>query len=147
MKILLFMGPVFLAAIAIVPQASAVDVVVGKTPIKLAAPQGFCPLDNKHPMDRQVTVAMQQAVQKSNEQLAVFANCDRLIAWRDGKADDLGDTVDYQVQLKSKTKNVSAKKMIPAVCALLRKQGVAIVKTAEKKIAKSFRISNCLPES
>ncbi len=79
----------------------------------------------------------QQAVPMS-EVLAVFAACDQLTDWRDGKVDDPGDTADYQVPSLTKTLSFSAPKIIPAICTNLSQSGSAIVKGAEDQALKNF---------
>ena len=111
-------------------QANALEVLVGDTHIKVAAPEGYCPLDKQHPLDSQVFVAAQQVLQGRNEELAVFAECNRLKAWREGTAPDLGDAVDYQVPLQLKDRKVSADAVIPSVCAEMRKNGAVAFKDA-----------------
>jgi hypothetical protein len=139
MKRLSLICSFLLFATAIVQHARALEIAVGEARIKVAAPNGYCPLDRKHPLDIHVITATQQAIQPRNEELAMFVACDRLKAWRDGKTDDLGDTADYQVQVKMKTQNFSAQEMIPTTCKILRKQGAAIVKGTEGQIAENFK--------
>jgi hypothetical protein len=138
------MGRIFLACILSLfaatrlQPAQALEVSVAGTPINVAAPDGYCALESKHPMDSQVIAATQQAIQSVNEELALFVACDRLTAWRDGKTDDLGDTADYQVQSKLKTQNFSPEKILPVTCTLLRKQGGDILNGKQEQIAKDF---------
>jgi len=60
----------------------------------------------------------------------MFADCTRLAAWHDGKADDLGDTFDFQVSLKARNLNAT-KAAVTDICGALRKQAAEISKTAE----------------
>ncbi len=138
MKRLLFIGLILLAAIATVRHAEALEVVVGKTTINLAGPQGYCPLDKKNPLDGTFWTAMQKTIQGRNELLAVFAACDRLKSWRAGKTDNLGDFAGYQVSLKAKSGQFVAEKMVPVICAEFRKQGSAITDRAKKEITKNI---------
>jgi hypothetical protein len=125
--------------IAIISQRSkAVEVTVGEVQINLAAPKGYCPLDKQNPAESQVLDAMQQVNQGRTEELGAFAQCDRLKAWREGKADDLGNTADYQISLSLKGRRLSAEREIPGMCATFRMQGAAIVKDMKEEINKRF---------
>ncbi len=119
-------------------QASALDVVVETTSIKLAAPKGYCPLDKNHPMDSKVLQIMQKAVQSRNQELGAFAPCDRLNAWHEGKTNDIGNIADYQANLKTKAVNFKTKKIIADLCDIFRKQGAALTGTSEREIANNF---------
>src|SRR5215468_7362199 len=107
MKYLLFVGLAFAGAFGLPDKAAAVDVIVGQTKIELVGPKNFCLLDKKHSLDSQVLDLTQQTIQGRNELLAMFADCTRLAAWHDGKADDLGDTFDFQVSLRAKNLNAT----------------------------------------
>jgi hypothetical protein len=138
MKGLLWIVALVLFAVVATQQTKALEVIVGEAKIKIAGPKGYCALDKKHPADSQTITTMQQSIQGRNEEVAVFARCDRLKAWRDGKADNLGNTADYQVSLRMKGQNVSAQQAIPGVCAEFRKKGVALVKGAENEIDERY---------
>jgi hypothetical protein len=144
MKGLLRIAALVLLTAGIVQQSKALEAKVGELRINLAAPKGYCPLEEQNPADSQVIAAIQQSVQGRNEALASFAECDRLKAWREGKADDLGDTADYQVSLRTKGQKVSAGQTIRSVCAEFRKNGKAIYKQAEGELSKRLESFNAL---
>jgi hypothetical protein len=134
-----YLGGIFIVIAATWFQpAQALEVSVAEVRIKVAAPDGYCPLDSKHPMDSQVLAATQQAIQSTNEELAVFVACDRLKAWHDGKTDDLGDTADYQIKHDMKTRNFPPDKILPVTCSLLRKQGANLIKSKQEQIMKDL---------
>jgi len=143
MKRLLWITTLIPLFATISQQSKAVEVTVGEVQINLAAPKGYCPLDKQNSAERQVLDAMQQVNQGRTEELGAFAQCDRLKAWREGKADDLGNTADYQVSLNMKGRRLSAEREIPGMCATFRKQGAAIVrdmKEENKKRVESVEI-------
>lgn len=127
MKRLIAISAFLLFSIATAQQVNALEVVVADTKVKLATPKGFCLLDKKNPKDNQVIVGTQQALQGRKELLARFAPCDRLKAWREGKAPDLGDSADYQILTTMKAQKVSSRETISSVCTEFRKQGSASV--------------------
>jgi len=121
-------------ALVITDRAGALEVAIGQTKIELVGPNDFCPLDKEHSLDSQVISWTQQSVQGRNEVLAVFIDCARLADWHDGKTDDLGETVDFQVSLKAKTVNAN-RRAVTDICAALRQKGDEITKTAEGVMA------------
>jgi len=138
MKYLLFVGLAFAGAFGLPDKAAAVDVIVGQTKIELVGPKNFCLLDKKHSLDSQVLDLTQQTIQGRNELLAMFADCTRLAAWHDGKADDLGDTFDFQVSLRAKNLNAS-KAAVTDICSTLRKQATEISKTVEGLVGSNVK--------
>jgi hypothetical protein len=146
MKRLLWVTALVLLIEGVAQQSMALEAKVGELRINLAAPKGYCPLEEQNPADSQVIAAIQQSIQGRNEALAAFAECDRLRAWREGKAGDLGDTVDYQVSLRTKGQRVTAGETIRSVCAEFRKNGKAIFKNAEGEINKRIESFNTITE-
>lgn len=138
MKYLLLGGLAFAGAFGLPHEATAVEVTIGQTKIELVGPKDFCQLDKKHSLDSQVLDLTQQTIQGRNELLAMFADCARLAAWHDGKADDLGNTFDFQVSLKAKNLNAT-KAAVTDICGALRKQAAEISKTAEGLAASNIK--------
>jgi hypothetical protein len=147
MKILLWIATLIPLIAIISQQSKAVAVTVGEVQINLAAPKGYCPLDKRNPAESQVLDAMQQVNQGRTEELGAFAQCERLKAWRDVKADDLGNTADYQVSLNMKDRRLSAEREIPGMCATFRKQGAAFINNIKEEIDKRVESVELLPKA
>jgi hypothetical protein len=123
--------------IAIVTQRShAVEVSAGGVQINLAAPKGYCPLEKQNPAEIQAIAAIQQAI--PHEELAAFAPCGRLKAWRAGKTNDIGNIADYKLSSGTKGQRLSEQQVIPSVCAEFLKQDAAIVKAVKAYINKEL---------
>lgn len=118
--------------------ASALEADVGGVRINVVGPKSYCPLEKANPADKEMLETNQELLKGKNDLLAIFASCDRLTAWRAGKADSLGDSAQYQVSLKNKTQQYAADKMIPQLCAEIRKSGSAAIKSAETEINKRY---------
>jgi hypothetical protein len=138
MKYLLFGGLALAGAFGLPYEVAAVEVTIGQAKIELVGPRNFCLLDKKNSLDSQVLDITQRTIQGRNELLAMFADCTRLAAWHDGKADDLGDTFDFQVSLKAKNMNAT-KAAVTDICGALRKQAAEISKTAEGLAASNVK--------
>jgi len=138
MKYLLLAGLAIAEAFGLPLEAAAVEVTIGQAKLELVGPKNFCLLDKNNSLDSQVLDLTQRTIQGRNELLAMFADCTRLAAWRDGKADDLGDTFDFQVSLKAKNMNAT-KAALTDVCGAVRKQAAEISKTAEGLAASNIK--------
>jgi hypothetical protein len=134
MKRLLWVTALGLFIAIVTRQSDAVEVSAFDVRINLPAPKGYCPLEKQNPAESQALDAMQQGIK--NELLSAFAQCDRLKAWREGKANEIGNTANYQLSLSTKAQRLSAQQVIPSVCAEFRKQGATIVKDAKAEINK-----------
>ena len=120
------------------PAARALEVGAGEVRVSLAGPKGFCPSEKKIPADKEMLTANQDLLKGTSDLLGIFVLCDRLTAWRAGKVDTLGDSAQYQISLKNKGQQYSAEKTIPAICAEARKNGGAMIKSAEAEINKRY---------
>jgi hypothetical protein len=136
MKRLLWITTLIPLIAIITQQSKAVEVTAGEVQINIAAPKGYCPLEKQNPAESQALDAMQQLSKGRTEVLGAFAQCERLKAGREGKANDIGNIAHYQLSLSTKGQRLSAQQVIPSVCAEFRKQGATIIKDAKAEINK-----------
>jgi hypothetical protein len=113
--------------------AAAQEVKVGATSVTLAAPAGFCPLTESHPVDARVIAAAREGL-RPGHLLGQYADCRQLADWRTGKRGTLDDVLHYaarptMMQVDGKGSEAEVK----GLCGYMRAEGAKTFPAAELK--------------
>lgn len=130
-----------LAVICAASIAVAQEVNIGSTPVKLTAPQRQCQFSNDKGDEALVVGRFRELIARSNQLLAVYADCDELAQFRLGKLVTFDSYAEYFFPIKALNMAIPAD-AITKMCAVMRSKNdddlAAIVRNSAPNIDRLF---------
>jgi hypothetical protein len=112
-------------------RAETVRAEVGSASINLVLPQGHCPLERSHSIDRQIIETVERVVASTNRVLAAFAECTQRTELRDGRRRLLDDYGQYMAPIRGGQANMSAPTFARQMAEVFKSQGAKMIEGAE----------------
>jgi hypothetical protein len=128
-----------LASFMLSPAASAADVRIGDTPLRLPQPSGYCELDPVLGSDAPLIGRIHSAIAKTGNRLLIMsAECSELRDWRAGNRQDIDHIAEYQTILEFENQSLPDKpaKLIQTYCNNMNAFGDQAMPGTERDVGK-----------
>ncbi len=127
----LFLAFILTTAAVTSLRAETVQVQIDGASVALKLPEGHCPLERGHEIDRLVVETVERVVAATNRVLAAFADCEQRAQFRARQRQVLDDYGQYMTPLRGNQTNMAPAAFAQQMTELFKSQGAQLIQGAE----------------